>query len=373
MAKFGINDLIDIKKKESESGTVIAYKEIWLNPRDVKPSESNFYSQENIEELADSFLAVGQQQPTVLARVDGEFCIVSGHRRNLANIKNLERGYQEYGKVRYLYKDMTPAMLELSLLIGNALNRELTPWEKTQQAQRLKEALIRARDVDGLEIRGKLRDMVADLMNESSSGIARMDRIHNHAVSELQEEFRKGNLNISAAYEASKLPDEEQKAIAKAAAEEGGMKAKEVTERVMKNQEGKDGRKNEGLSVVSKLDTDLHPQSGKEIQKNDFVGKIEEKKNEWTARGGNTRQFKKGNRHQEILREWGKESVSLTAITQAVTEAMQKVSKLDLSEEWTDIEWAVFLTRAIMNRADCVSEEDLYLLHDIMIRCQEEL
>ena len=115
MAKFGINDLIDIKKKESESGTVNAYKEIWLNPMDVKPSESNFYSQENIEELADSFLAVGQQQPTVLARVNGEFCIVSGHRRNLANIKNLERGYREYEKVRYLYKDMTPAMLELSL------------------------------------------------------------------------------------------------------------------------------------------------------------------------------------------------------------------------------------------------------------------
>lgn len=373
MARFGINDLIDIKKKESMDEAVEEYKEIWLNPRDVKPSESNFYSQENIEELADSFLAVGQQQPTVLARVDGEFRIVSGHRRNLANIRNLERGYQEYGKVRYLYRDMTPVMLELSLLMGNALNRELTPWEKTQQAQRLKEALIRARDEDGLEIRGKLRDMVADLMNESSSGIARMDRIHKHAVPEIQEEFRKGNLNISAAYEASKLPDEEQKAIAKAAAEEGGMKAKEVTERVMKNQEGKDGRKNEGLSVVSKLDTDLHTQSGKEIQKNDFVGKIEEKKNEWTARGGNTRQFKKGNRHQEILREWGKESVSLTAITQAVAEAMQKVSKLDTSEEWSDIEWAVFITRAIMNRADCVREEDLYLLHDIMIRCQEEL
>ena len=267
MAKFGINDLIDIKKRDSKEEAVAEYKEIWLNPKDVKLSESNFYSQENIEELADSFLAVGQQQPTVLARVDGEFCIVSGHRRNLANIRNLERGYQEYGKVRYLYKDMTPAMLELSLLMGNALNRELTPWEKTQQAQRLKKALIRARDEDGLEIQGKLRDMVADLMNESSSGIARMDRIHNHAVPEIQEEFRKGNLNISAAYEASKLPEKEQKAIAKAVAEEGGMKAKEVTERAMKNQEGKDGRKNEGFSVVSKLDTDLQPQSGKEIQK----------------------------------------------------------------------------------------------------------
>ena len=373
MAKFGINDLIDIKKKESESGTVNAYKEIWLNPRDVKPSESNFYSQENIEELADSFLAVGQQQPTVLARVNGEFRIVSGHRRNLANIRNLERGYQEYGKVRYLYRDMTPAMLELSLLMGNALNRELTPWEKTQQTQRLKEALIKARDEDGLEIRGKLRDIVADLMNESSSGIARMDSIHNHAVPEVQEEFRKGTLNISAAYEASKLSEEEQKAIAEKAAEEGGMKAKEVTERAMKNREGKGGRKHKGFSVVSNLDTDLRPQNGKEIRKDDFTGTMEEKQIGQTAKGRNIRKFKKGNRHQEILREWSRESVSLTVITEAVMEAMQKVSNLDTPEEWSDVEWAVFLTRAIMNRADCVSEEDLYMLHDIMIRCQEKL
>ena len=43
MAKFGINDLIDIKKKEAEEEAVEEYKEIWLNPRDVKPSESNFY------------------------------------------------------------------------------------------------------------------------------------------------------------------------------------------------------------------------------------------------------------------------------------------------------------------------------------------
>ena len=71
------------------------------------------------------------------------------------------------------------------------------------------------------------------------------------------------------------------------------------------------------------------------------------------------------------MREWGKESVSRTVIPQIVTEAMPKVSDSDTSKaEWTDVEWAVFLTRMIMNRADCVSEEDLYLLHDIMIRCQ---
>ena len=138
MAKFGINDIMGIKNMETQTEAVREYQEIWLSPYDVKPSESNFYSQEKIEELADSFLAVGQQQPTVLARVDGEFRIVSGHRRNLANIRNLERGHKEYQRVRYLYKDMSPAMLELSLVVGNAYNRELTAWEKTQQAQKLK-------------------------------------------------------------------------------------------------------------------------------------------------------------------------------------------------------------------------------------------
>ena len=31
-------------------------------------------------------------------------------------------------------------------------------------------------------------------------------------------------------------------------------------------------------------------------------------------------------------------------------------------------EWTVFMAKAIMNRADYVSREDLYLLHDIMER-----
>ena len=302
MAKFGINDLIDIKKKESKSETVNAYKEIWLNPRDVKPSESNFYSQENIEELADSFLAVGQQQPTVLARVNGEFCIVSGHRRNLANIRNLERGYQEYGKVRYLYRDMTPAMLELSLLMGNAYNRELTGWEKSQQAKRLKEALIRAKKEDGLKIPGKLRDVVAELMNESSTNIARMECISNHAASEIDEEFKKGNIGISAAYEAAKLPLDEQREIAKQVSQKGGIKAKEVTERAMKKRKGKDNRKEKGFSMVQKQDMKSLPQDEKQIPEDGSVRKREAKETEQAVRGGKIRQFKKLNRHRRYCR-----------------------------------------------------------------------
>ena len=92
MGKFGFNELLNAKSKTSGTVSVEVFKEIWLSPYEVKPSESNFYSQENIEELADSFLAVGQQQPVILGRINDEFRIVSGHRRNRALILN-ERGY----------------------------------------------------------------------------------------------------------------------------------------------------------------------------------------------------------------------------------------------------------------------------------------
>lgn len=36
------------------------------------------------------------------------------------------------------------------------------------------------------------------------------------------------------------------------------------------------------------------------------------------------------------------------------------------------MEWAVYLANTVMDLADRVSEEDLYLLHDIVIRCKEK-
>lgn len=334
MARFGISDIIDVKSMESGKDNGNDYKEIWLNPYDVKPSESNFYSQENIEELADSFLTVGQQQPTLLGRVNGEFHIVSGHRRNLANIKNLERGHEEYRKVRYLYKDMTPAMFELSLLIGNVYNRELTAWEKTEQAKRLKEALLKAKREDGLEIKGKMRDVIADLMNESSTGIARMDSIQNNAIAEIKEELRKGTIGICAAYEASRLPREEQKEIAAKVTEDGSVHVKEVVERARRK-----------TAVIGNKG----------------------------AAGGQTEESEEGLREQiaasysGAMQEWVKEN--MCPPTKEAEDAIRKVSKMDTPQKgWGNTEWAVFMAKAIMSRADCVSREDLYLLHDIVER-----
>lgn len=153
MAKFGINDILNAKTKAAgQQAQTDGYKEIYLSPYEVKAAQENTHQKlENIEELADSFLHVGQEQPTVLARVNGEYRIIDGHRRNAANILNLERGHKEYEKVLYRFMDMSEAMYELRLLAGNGYTQELTAYEKTRLVERTKAALIRAKEEDGLE------------------------------------------------------------------------------------------------------------------------------------------------------------------------------------------------------------------------------
>lgn len=127
---------------------------------------------------------------------------------------------------------MSEAMYELALLAGNGFTQELTPYEKTRLVERMKAALIRAKNEDGLEIKGKMRDLVAAMMGESSTNVARMESINNNATEEIKEQLKNGTLGVTAAYEAAKLPEEEQKEIAAEAAEGKEVRAKEIAKRV---------------------------------------------------------------------------------------------------------------------------------------------
>ena len=242
MAKFGVNDILNAKTKAAGAPTAAeGYKEIYLSPYEVKAAPENTHQNlENIEELADSFLHVGQEQPTVLARIKGEYFIIDGHRRNAANILNLERGHKEYEKVLYRYMDMSEAMYELQLLAGNGYTQPLTAYEKTRLVERTKAALMRAKEEDGLEIQGKMRDLIAAMLNESSTNVARMENINNNATPEIKEQLKSGNMGITAAYEAAKLPPEEQKAIADKVAAGEDIRAKEIAAKVAEKKAGDD-------------------------------------------------------------------------------------------------------------------------------------
>lgn len=133
---------------------------------------------------------------------------------------------------------MSEAMYELRLLAGNGYTQELTAYEKTRLVERTKAALIRAKEEDGLEIQGKMRDLVAAMINESSTNVARMDAINNNATPEIKEQLKEGNLGITAAYEAAKLDEDEQKEIAEKAAAGENVRAKEIAEKVAEKKAG---------------------------------------------------------------------------------------------------------------------------------------
>lgn len=211
-----------------------------------------WYRGKNSEPVTDEQVAAQMQQaePLVIEtpeaategsiRVNGEYRIIDGHRRNAANILNLERGHKEYEKVLYRFMDMSEAMYELRLLAGNGYTQELTAYEKTRLVERTKAALIRAKEEDGLEIQGKMRDLVAAMINESSTNVARMDAINNNATPEIKEQLKEGNLGITAAYEAAKLDEDEQKEIAEKAAAGENVRAKEIAEKVAEKKAGDD-------------------------------------------------------------------------------------------------------------------------------------
>ena len=329
MGKWSVMELIGMNTEPDKQD----FQEIYLSPYEVEASESNFYSQENIEELADSICMVGQQQPTVLGRVDGVYKIISGHRRNLANIHNIETGaFPRNYQAKYLYKDMTPAMLELSLIVGNAFNRRLTPYEETEQAARLKAALIRARDEDGLEITGKLRDVVADILQTSRTKVARMDKINNSLVPEAKEQYKAGNLGRSAAYEAARLPEEEQRQIAAQAAAGEKVQHKDVAQKVTE--------------------------------------KVAEKKAEQAAARAE-RAAKKAEAAQTAAAQAGlqAERAAESADTSAtrLTEAHMNPPEPDDQQEWTTRDWAIYHLRELMGVASYITEDNLIVFQGILM------
>lgn len=249
---FNFMDLLNAQTKAEGVEETKDYEEIYLSPYEVKDAQENTHQKlEGIEELADNFLTVGQEQPTVLARVNGEFCIIDGHRRNAANIFNIERGYKEYEKIKYRYKDMSEAMYELRLLAGNGYTQELTAYEKVRLVERTKAALIRAKEEDGLEIQGKMRDLIAAMVQESGTNVARMENINNNATQAVKEQLKEGNLGLTAAYEAAKLEPEEQDDIAERAAAGENVRAKDIAEKVAAKKAGDDYRTPHPESITS--------------------------------------------------------------------------------------------------------------------------
>lgn len=353
MAAFSIMGLIN-KDAQAAAGVTAGteYKEIYLSPYEVKVAPKNTRQEcKDIDKLADSFLLVGQEQPTVLARVNGEYRIIDGHRRNLANIYNLERGYEEYAKVRYFYRDMSEIMYELALLAGNGYTQELTDYEKTELAARLKAALEAARDAGEIVIEGRVRDLVGEILGEKPTNMARIEKINNNATPEVKEQFKEGNIGISAAYEAAKLPPEEQQAIAARAAAGENVKTKEIAQRVAEKI---------AANAQEKADKAAAAAEKAEIDAQAAIADAEDKQAAAEAEAENARELKR----------YVDDKAKAANVSEMDTESQLVIGLPENRDTWKDREWGIFLARSLMYHVDIMDTDDVVELQGVLFRLE---
>lgn len=218
MAKFSMKDLMSNFAQISETApkedtvSTAAWKIEMIPLAKIIPSEKNKYGIRGVEELAESIRESGLLHNLVVRKCPGAdtYELISGERRYRALKQLRDSGESQWEcapcKVETNEND---TFAELQLLMANLQTRELTDYEKVYQAQRAKELLLELKR-QGHKFQGRTRENVACLLGVSNAQIGRMESIWNHLQPEAMQEFKDGELGISAAYELSRLDKSEQ-------------------------------------------------------------------------------------------------------------------------------------------------------------------
>ncbi len=213
---FNMMDLLNNNSNEvvNKENNIKKFNITQIHINDLVPSANNFYSIEEIEELKNTIELLGLQQNLVVKKIEGGmYKIISGHRRYYSMLRLYQEGNKNFEYVPCKVEEEDELKNDLRLIITNSTTRDLTDLEKIHQARRLKELLTEYKERE--KIPGRVRDIVADILNVSATQIARMESIENNLIDDFKEEMKEDKVKISVAYELSKLPEEKQKEVYK--------------------------------------------------------------------------------------------------------------------------------------------------------------
>jgi len=226
-SKFSMIDLLNGQSKAEVSPTVAGFSIQSIPIGKIIPSAENKYGIRDIEELAASIEEIGLLHNIVVKFADGagNYELISGERRYHACKSLYDGGNAVYAYIPCKVETAESTELqELKLIHANATARVLTDYEKTMQAARLKE-LLQNMKASGHKFKGRMRDIVAEILKVSSAQMGRMESIGKHLSPEGKEEFEAGNIGISAAYDISRMERGEQEAALKRYLETGKIEA----------------------------------------------------------------------------------------------------------------------------------------------------
>lgn len=207
-----------------------------LSVFDLVPSEDNFYSMNDIEELKSKIELAGKvlQNFIVVPLGGGKYKVISGHRRRAACIALVEEGKPEFEFVPCTIEAdeqdaEVQAIREEIMLIAANSQREKTAWDKIEEARRTRALLERIKQEEKLP--GDMRKLVAQTLNTSPAQIGRFDAITRNLCPAFMEELKADRINISTAYELSGLSTEDQAAAFEEYRETGKVSIRDARER----------------------------------------------------------------------------------------------------------------------------------------------
>ena len=226
--KFNLTELLNQRSKEAgeqqkteqqqAAGAEIATPEEGVSSTadiyDLIPSKGNFYSVEDVQDLKQSIELLGVLQPLLVTEEeeDGKRRIIAGHRRRLAVMQLVDEGKERFRRVPILIKPKKNAILDrLALIMANRF-REKTDWERMTEALETEKLVLELKD--SMNIPGRTRDLLAEIIETSPAQLGRYKAIYNNIIAELMAEFKANRIVVSVIYEASGLPEDYQKQAA---------------------------------------------------------------------------------------------------------------------------------------------------------------
>ncbi|MCR1952987.1 ParB/RepB/Spo0J family partition protein [Clostridium sp. DSM 100503] len=230
---FNMMDLLNNKSitTQDKEENIRKFNITQIHINDLVPSANNFYSIEEIEELKNTIELLGLQQNLVVKKIEGGmYKIIAGHRRYYSILKLYQEGNKNFKYVPCKVEEEDDLRNELRLIITNSTTRDLTDWEKIHQAKMLKELLTEYKERE--KIPGRVRDIVADILNVSATQIARMESVSNNLIDDFKEEMKEDKVKISVAYELSKLPKEKQKEVYKEHEDKSNITIKDIKKKI---------------------------------------------------------------------------------------------------------------------------------------------
>lgn len=216
---------------------------------DIYSNEQNFYDQKGVEQKAQEIFAVGLIEPLAVVpdakEIDGElkhYRLVSGERRWRALLLLASRGQKRFELVTCKILEFANEHEEkVSLIIANSY-RQKSLTTLIREEQELKSTLEHMKQngiaLNGFDLsKGKIRDVIASLMNISKTKVAEIEAVSNHLNHDFRNLLENDQITFSAAYQLSKLAFQEQDMLFERYNEVGELSYKDVMKYVEKKKE----------------------------------------------------------------------------------------------------------------------------------------